>query len=88
MSLWADGYGAVSTTPSSEVLFPVTDRSIEPGSAAARTIAFPRCSSPPCVPVTYQPPQRRSKGVRSSVSCQPSWWTGWPFSSGSIDPTR
>ena len=28
-----------------------------------RTIRLPLCSCLPCVPVTYQPPQRRSNGV-------------------------
>ena len=50
-------------------------------------VAFPMCRSLPCLPVTYQPPQRSDNGLSWLVTKVPSLRMGWPSSAGYTERT-
>jgi hypothetical protein len=64
MSLCAEKYQRVSNRPSTDFKFSVSAVTIDSGFSTSCTVGIARCRNAPCVPVTYHPPHRCSKGVR------------------------
>src|ERR1043166_1526094 len=86
MSLVGARYLPTSNRSASDVTFCVLCVSSSSGCSGLDATAFPMCTCEPCVPVTYQPPQRRSNGVRwSIVSMNALVYAGAPSAFGITD---